>query len=491
MNVKPTPLGTSRLLEFGHRLSRAGQFTDAEQCFSQAITLDPECAMAYNNLGWTRQRLGDLTSAESLYRQALSRDKELRLARRNLAKLLLRLGRDEEALPLFRAELNQGDDGLAWIQGLVNNALKARDLTLAGQYAAMTARLRWGEGLNPPGHVDPSPSYPPSIPKLRHDADQFRYLRRQGVLGTEIEPVIDAYEDLIDRLMPRGPEARQELDSNESRAIGHAYNRLLHTRETPRVTRALSDKWDRDAVERMYLDTPPGVVYVDNFLSPAALDGLRKFCLESTIWSGSRYAHGRLGAFFQDGFNCPLLLQIGEELREALPRMIGYRYPLRQLWGFKCGPELPADATTHADFAAVNVNFWITPDEANLDPESGGLVVYDVDAPLSWDFDTYNGRTDVIKPFLQRQHSRAMNIPYRANRAVIFNSDLFHASAGVSFRPGYENLRVNITMLYGEREDEVHHREMHHPDPMSESHELIPAWRSAAFRHTRTSRPGP
>jgi hypothetical protein len=27
----------------------------------------------------------------------------------------------------------------------------------------------------------------------------------------------------------------------------------------------------------------------------------------------------------------------------------------------------------HADFAAINVNFWITPDDANLDPKSGGI----------------------------------------------------------------------------------------------------------------------
>ena len=35
----------------------------------------------------------------------------------------------------------------------------------------------------------------------------------------------------------------------------------------------------------------------------------------------------------------------------------------------------------HADDALVNVNFWITPDEANLDPERGGLLVWDVPAP--------------------------------------------------------------------------------------------------------------
>ena len=37
----------------------------------------------------------------------------------------------------------------------------------------------------------------------------------------------------------------------------------------------------------------------------------------------------------------------------------------------------------HADAAAVNVNFWLTPDDANLDPDGGGLVVWDKEAPLS------------------------------------------------------------------------------------------------------------
>jgi hypothetical protein len=40
-------------------------------------------------------------------------------------------------------------------------------------------------------------------------------------------------------------------------------------------------------------------------------------------------------------------------------------------------------AAPHADFAAVNVNIWLTPDSANLDPTSGGMDVYDAEAPPS------------------------------------------------------------------------------------------------------------
>ena len=188
---------------------------------------------------------------------------------------------------------------------------------------------------------------------------------------------------------------------------------------------------------------------MDDFLTREALSGLRAFCLESTIWSRNHYAEGRLGSFFGDGFNCELLLQIAEELAVALPRIVG-QLPLRQIWAFKY-PTAMSGNNTHADFAAVNVNFWITSDEANLDPDSGGMIVYDVSAPKSWRFQRYNRKPDAAKAFLDREGARAINIPYRANRAVIFSSDLFHATAPVRFRSGYQHRRINVTLLYGDR----------------------------------------
>jgi hypothetical protein len=419
----------------------------------------------------------------------------LKSARRELAALLLRQGRRREATALCCEEL-AGPDGYEWLQDLLTSALGAHQLAFAGECAAVLAALRWGSRWYPCG-LDPSlPELPVrpaprqlTIPKLRHDVEQFLYLQDRGLLGEEFTAVVREYELAIDRLEPLGIQARAPLEGEARRALSHVYSRIVHLRETPRVARALSGRWDPAALERDYLGRPPGVVVVDDFLSPEALEGLRLFCLESTVWSANRYAHGRLGAFFRDGFNCPLLLQIAEELRRALPRVIGERYPLRQLWGFKNGTHLPADSTHHADFAAVNVNFWITPDSANLEPGAGGLVIYDVDAPLSWDFDMYNRRRDdVIRPYLASRGARAVTIPYRQNRAVIFNSDLFHATAGLRFRPGYENRRVNVTMLYGDREDDVHHAQVGGPDPASGPDGPTGAWRSAAFSRARAGR---
>jgi hypothetical protein len=460
----------------------AGDPATAEQFYRRAISMFPADAVAHNNLGllWQLQERHDDATME--YRRALVLNPALRAARRNLALLLVRIGRSHEARELLYCEIADASEGLPWLHEVISAAMGERDLRFAGELAAVLAMSRWGSRFYP-GDL-PIPSLPPrafvTLAKLNHDIEQLDYLKRRGVFGEEIDSIIVAYRRTIERLAPRGGDGRYPLDAETEAAIGDTYNRILHLRRTPRVLEPFSAHWDPHAVERDYLAGPLGLVVVDDFLSDEALDEVRHFCLESTVWSGIRYAHGRLGAFFYDGFNCPLLLQIAERLRVDLPNVIA-DHPLRQLWGFKNTEPLPADSTNHADFAAVNVNLWITPDDANLDPATGGLVVYDVDAPLSWEFERYNGRSDRIRRFLTDKGARRLTIPYRQNRAIIFNSDLFHATSEVTFRSGYENRRINITMLYGEREGDVHHPNLVREQPLA--HES--AWRSLAFARLR------
>jgi hypothetical protein len=120
------------------------------------------------------------------------------------------------------------------------------------------------------------------------------------------------------------------------------------------------------------------------------------------------------------------------------------------MWAYKYDSKLEGIGL-HADAAAINVNFWITPDEANLDPDHGGLVVYDREAPADWDFAKFNNNLPAIRQFIDESGSHPVTVPYRQNRAVIFNSDLFHNTDRFAFAPGYENRRINITMLFGER----------------------------------------
>jgi hypothetical protein len=286
--------------------------------------------------------------------------------------------------------------------------------------------------------------------KLQHDLEQLQYLDALNLLPRDLKRMPALYSRMLASPDVPGRPIHSSLTDTESRLVADVYGRLVYMRNSPRVRASLSQTWDGAEIEERYGQSGD-IVVVDDFLSADALSEVRRFCLESTVWFTNRYAHDRLGAFFRDGFNCPLLIQIAEELGKALPQLIGERFPLRQLWAFKYDYRQP-QLLAHADFAAVNVNIWITPDDANLDSKTGGMILYDLKAPRDWDFDAYNKHGHQIDAFMREKRPRAINIPYRANRAIIFNSDLFHTTAPICFRPGYENRRINITLLFGARE---------------------------------------
>ncbi len=79
------------------------------------------------------------------------------------------------------------------------------------------------------------------------------------------------------------------------------------------------------------------------------------------------------------------------------------------------------------------------------------IWAFKYDSALDWDFDRYNGDIAATRAFLQGSGAQPMTVPYRANRAVIFDSDLFHETDVIRFREGYPNRRINVTLLYGER----------------------------------------
>jgi TPR repeat len=454
-----SPLGKDPLeyIASGHELAMKGQFAAAAACFERALALDPALPMAHNNLGWARQNAGDRAGAMLSYRRALELNGSLCIAQLNLASLLLEMGRAAEARPLWRELLAARPDDRALLDEAITAWLRAGQLSsasaLADSYARLCRGSEWFSSRDTRVVIPEQPFPTPKLStrKLEHDIAQLTYLRRCGKLPSRLAGAISAYGSVLGRIAPMGDNARVILNDPDKALIGHIYNRIVYRPQTPMVQRALSDAWQPESAEEEYLCSPLGLVVIDNFLSEEALQSLRRFCLESTIWFANRYDHGRLGAFFRDGFNCPLLVQISDDLRRAFPRIIGMRYPLLQMWGFKYDniqPETPA----HADFAAINVNFWLTSEDANLGGDTGGMVIYDIEAPADWDFESYNRSGDKISAFLRSRRANTVAIPYRANRAVIFNSDLFHATMPIHFRDGYESRRINVTMLFGNRE---------------------------------------
>jgi hypothetical protein len=159
------------------------------------------------------------------------------------------------------------------------------------------------------------------------------------------------------------------------------------------------------------------------------------------------YARGYVGAVLPQGFAPPVLLALAGALRRAMPTVVG-PHPLLQAWAFKYDQRMQG-INMHADFARVNVNFWTTPDSACEDPNTGGMVVYDVPVPESWTFADYNNNAEKLAAYLRVHNAKPKRVPYRENRCVLFDSSLIHVTDEMHFKPGYENRRVNVTLLYG------------------------------------------
>jgi len=398
----------------GYLLIETGETAAAIACLEKSLQLDASSAKTHNSLGSALQILGKFDEALQHYQAALALDPDCWRASYNIGNMNKLFGRFEDAVAPFQR--------------------------------ALEARRGLDAKLSEIDVDDPRVTYS----KLLHDSEQLHYLAQHGLLQGRADPAIDAYRQAM---ASPALEMGAQLSSQpaEVRAtIAPYYNRLLHFYDAPALSGgAINQDQDWQAIAQNYASNGPGMTYFDNFLKPDALASLRRFCLESTIWFDFLYGAGYVGCTCEDGFICPLLAQIAEETKVALQAVIG-NHRLNGLWGYKYDSQ-QSGISTHADFAAVNVNFWLTPDAANLAPEHGGLVVWDKEAPMEWDFEQYNSRPDAIAEFLRLSSAREYVVPHRQNRVVLFNSNLFHRTDDYHFATGYENRRINVTMLYGDR----------------------------------------
>ena len=87
------------------------------------------------------------------------------------------------------------------------------------------------------------------------------------------------------------------------------------------------------------LGRPAEAQVIDDFLTPDALEQVRKFCLESTVWRHP-YRFGYVGAFPQDGFASISLFADSRRVRAALGEAFD-GYQLAQWWAFEYDARLP------------------------------------------------------------------------------------------------------------------------------------------------------
>lgn len=434
---------------------------------------------------------GDVLAAVPLYRAALAERPAHGEANHSLGMLLAQQGQDAQSLPLFQAALkSQPGIGQYWLS--YASALLATGHPREAQLVLSRGQQRGFAGLGVDALLQKAQAaLTPSKADLL--IEQGTAHAMQG----RMTEAIAAYREAI-VLAPGNAQAHFRLGSilSETGQIAEGFAHymrraaLVHsqsarTQDGPQpVHRA---KHDREQAEYLAatlgLDTAvlpyhledgarlagpavdpanatpelvqqwrnshPQMVVIDSFLTPPALDRLRQYCAGSTIWHRN-YDAGYIGATPEDGLACPLMAQIAEEIRTTFPQLIG-EHGFRYLGAFKYDSTLSTGTNTHADNSAVNVNLYIAPDAANLDPESGGMDIWDVRAPAGEEMRRYNSDEALARDLLQRSGARMTRVPHRTNRAIIFKSDLFHKTSDCRFREGYLNKRINVSLLFGSR----------------------------------------
>ena len=438
----------------GNTLKEIGRLDEAEASFRKAIALKPDFAVAHYNLGNMLKELGRLDEAEVSCRQAIALKPDYAEAHSNLGVTLQELGRLDEALASYSQAIALKPDYAEAHSnlGVTLNAMGSRESAL--KHFGRSLQLKRGINLVDLHHKSFKQI---SIAKLDHDIEQFHYIAASGIGIKKFKELAMLYQIVRSEINHTLDTDILHLSDKHQRLLGDTYNRPIHILEAPALGKsAIGDSLDVNKITEDYFEHEFGLTYIDDFLSPAALKSLRKFFLGSTIWFDFFHDGGYMGAYLNDGLASPLILQVAEGLRKKFPRIFKH-HQLNHLWAYKYDSRACEKNNSftgiepHADFAAVNVNFWITPKSANLDPSSGGLVVYNTEAPLEWGFNEYNINDEKIHEEILKSNQRKTIVPYNENRAVIFNSNLFHETDKIEFREGYENRRINVTMLFGKR----------------------------------------
>lgn len=433
----------------GQALQRAGRLNDAIDSYGMAIALNPNFAEAHCNNGAAHQELGHLEDALAFYRHALSLRPGYGEALARIGGVLAALERTEDAIASYEDALRLHPDDATTLANLtslyisghgdparaIDGSIRSLELLLRNQYSDAAITRFTGSGI--------------ASFRLKHDLQQAAYLAAIGADVAGMTSFIEAGAHIMDRTAADAGAETIRLDRDEASALlpylqsGHFHL----SAGLPMYALNPGIDWRRE--EKKYLASEKQIVHIDDFLSPAALAWFQDFALESRVWT-KEYRNNYLGAFSDQGFISPLHLQLANELRENMPSLFG-PHPLKRFWGFKYDATLGRGINVHADFALINLNFWITPDVFNLAPGTGGLKIYDVPSPANWHFRAYNEGKDAIYKFIEDNSGGAVTVPYRCNRAVLFNSAYFHETDEIHFDDLYEGRRVNITYLFGSR----------------------------------------
>jgi Flp pilus assembly protein TadD len=427
----------------GNSLKSAMQYVPAVEAYKKALKLRPKYAEAMANLGGAYVEMNEWDAAEECCRRALALEPHFAEAHRNLGAALYWNG------DLDRAK--QSLQSAVAIDPADRVARKQLALVLIGQDNFDAATELLIEGLKrdrvPPGQEANDPQLLcVTRTKIEHDAQQLAVLRAADLVPAHYDTVLSDVEMTIDNLDRRSDE-RVNLAEIGVGAAARYCNRVIYTAPSPALTDgALREDLDFAGIEDDFAHNSSGYALVDEILQPEALASLSQFCAQSTIWFQSNFT-GELGTSMVNGFASPLIFQIARDLQHFFPNIFG-KHKFQACWAYRYYADMSGLAR-HTDAATVSLNLWITPDDANLDPTTGGLVFWNRRGPTDLFTKPMDEKADILDAIINESGTESTAVPYRCNRALIFGAGTIHQTDRFSFKTGYDDRRSNVTFLFG------------------------------------------
>ena len=195
--------------------------------------------------------------------------------------------------------------------------------------------------------------------------------------------------------------------------------------------------------ETFKTSTPFNYVVMDDFLDISCCENLRQQLLNHWGW---RYKNWISKNLHNKRPNIPEIFLIAKELKANCYELF-QEYNLINYWSLMYHRNISGGI--HADNAALTLTLWLTPDEYNLDKNTGGLVLYDVKRSPEMLPHEHLSYTNSSKFVEENTKGENVVIKYKYNRAVLFDAWTFHKTDILDFScQGIDSYRINISFAF-------------------------------------------
>jgi hypothetical protein len=191
---------------------------------------------------------------------------------------------------------------------------------------------------------------------------------------------------------------------------------------------------------------PEGITIWDNFFTPEALKIL-KYRILYTKYCDDDYGKYKATNHYKDQDYMSEIIASELSTKLDLP-------PFQKAWSVIYDNYCDG-VSFHCDGGWITLNIWLSDDKSVKDPSKNGFTIYDKIVPPDWNKDKWNGDrqdesiSDGIEKWLKDNEVKPVHVPFKSNRATLFNGAHFHKTDGVSMKDGPENRRVSYTMIFG------------------------------------------